>query len=75
MLTLRKVLSNRVHMIYTKSYVRSYFIYLNSSDQIMNVLPCVGLSSSSTQIPSFGEIKHGEEKEEGKKGNTVSHPY
>lgn len=62
MLTLRTVLGNHVHIIYTRSYVRSYFCCLNSSDQIVNVLPCLGLSSSSIQIHNFGEIKHGREE-------------
>lgn len=70
MLTLRKVLGNCVHMIYTKNYVRSYFSYLNSSYQIINVLPCLELYSLSAQIHSFREVKHGGEEERGKGQHT-----
>lgn len=63
MLTLRKVLGNCVHVIYTKSYVRNYFGCLNSCDQIVNVVPSLGLSFLINTNTCFRENKHGGEEE------------
>lgn len=54
MLTLKKVLGNCVHVFFTKNYVRSYFSYLNSSDQILNVLSCLELFLINTNIQFQG---------------------
>lgn len=64
MLTLRKVLGNRVHVVYTRSYV-SCLSCLNSSHQIVIFYPLWDCLPHRYKN-SFRKIKYGGEKERGR---------